>query len=466
MMNNMKRSIKRFFWLIVFMFFLAICYLIKLSVFDRQAISVNPYNPRLTYSDPSIKRGDIKDLDGNIIAESAFTDDGYVRSYPRKRMPAHITGYSSRGKTGIEAAENFELETVSNEILQRLQSVVTGSEVEGNSVVLTVDMEIQSLAGDLLGNQKGAIVVMEATTGRILAMQAYPDYDPNTVAENWESLSSDPDSPLLNRAAQGLYPPGSTYKVVTALAAMRNLGDWNSFTYECRGEAEIGGRVIHCYNNTVHGTVDINSAMAQSCNCYFAELGRKIGAEKLAETSESVYFNKSLNFVMPSQNSTVSIKAGAEDSELVETAIGQGRTLATPLYMACLASAIANGGTLRTPYIVDHIEYPNGKETKITLPVSLESIMTAEEASALREMMLGVVNHGTGRAAGLANYDTAGKTGTAENSGGSDHSWFIGFAPYDEPRIAVAVLLENAEGGRRATPIAGRLMEAALNKYE
>ena len=148
---------------------------------------------------------------------------------------------------------------------------------------LTYRYDIQSAAGDLLGSTKGAVVVMEPSTGRILAMQAYPDFDPNTVSGDWDYLTTDEDSPLVNRATQGLYPPGSTFKIITALAAMECVPDWQSFTYDCRGEAEFENKVIHCYNNKAHGTVDMEEAMAESCNCYFAALAEKIGAENLSK---------------------------------------------------------------------------------------------------------------------------------------------------------------------------------------
>lgn len=178
------------------------------------------------------------------MATSTLQEDGsYLREYPRGRMAAHVTGYSSVGKTGVEAAYNFELMSVHQELLQRLSGLMEGKDPKGNDVVLTLDMDIQSAAGDLLGSTKGAVVVMEPSTGRILAMQAYPDFDPNTVSGDWDYLTTDEDSPLVNRATQGLYPPGSTFKIITALAAMECVPDWQSFTYDCRGEAEFENKV-------------------------------------------------------------------------------------------------------------------------------------------------------------------------------------------------------------------------------
>lgn len=440
--------------------------MVKLVVFDGERISASSYNPRLNYIDDSVKRGNITDINHQIIAESVDNGDGtYSRKYPRARMAAHITGYSSMGKTGVEAAENFELQDVHNEVLQRIESVVAGSEVQGNDVVLTVDMDIQSVAGELLGDRKGAIVVMEPSTGRVLALQAYPDFDPNKVKENWESLKSDEDSALVNRATQGLYPPGSTFKIVTALAAMDYVSNWRDFTYQCTGEARFQDKVIHCYNGKAHGTVDMEKAMAVSCNCYFAELGKQIDVNKLRKKAEALAFNESYGFDLAYNKSRFSLNKDSTESELVETSIGQGKTLVTPLYMAMLVSSVANDGIMMKPYIVDHVEYYNHKKTKTTVPQKLKQVCSAEAAKQLTEMMSEVVSSGTGGAAQVRGVTVAGKTGTAENSTGSDHSWFIGFAPAENPKVAVAVMLENTDRSGKATPIAGKVIKAVLDKY-
>ena len=460
-MNNMKRSAQRIFWLITLMFFLLLATMAKLTFFDRQEISSNAYNPRLNYVDNSVKRGNIRDSNGDILAESTGNDRKYLRS----RMAAHITGYSSKGKTGVEAAENFELQTPHNEVLQRIQHIFSGTPVQGNDVVLTVDMDIQSVAGNVLGNKKGAIVVMEPSTGRIVALQAYPDFDPNTVAENWEMLRQDENSSLVNRATQGLYPPGSTFKVITALAAMESYSDWERFTYECTGQAVFENKVIHCYNNRVHGMVDMKKAIATSCNCYFAELAKRIGAENIRKKAEDFYFNENYPFVLTHSMSQVVLQKKSEENEIVETSIGQGKTLATPLHMAMVAATIANNGMMMKPYIVDHIQYYNGDVSKTTVAEKLKQVISVEESDIITDMMISCVTEGTGTAAQIYGIEVAGKTGTAENATGSDHSWFIGFAPAHDPQIAICVMIENANEGS-AVPIAGKVLQAALEKYQ
>jgi len=465
-MNNMKRSVRRVFWLLALCFFLLLGYLGKLVLVDRDEISGNAYNSRLRYVDETIRRGDILDREGELLATSTLQNDGtYSREYPRARMAAHITGYSSVAKSGVEAAENFTLMALKNEFFQRVSSIIKGTELMGNSVALTVDMDIQSTAGNLLGSAKGAIVVMEPSTGRVLALQAYPDFNPNTVANQWEILRDQADSPLVNRATQGIYPPGSTFKTVTALAAMEHLSGWQNFTVECTGEADFEDKVIHCYNNKAHGTVDMKAAMAASCNCYFAALAEQIGAGDLAKTMRQVGMDKVSHFELETSRNNIFLEKGATESELVETAIGQGRTGVTPLYMAMLASAIANEGLMMQPYIVDHVVYPDGGIGKQQVPEKLMEICSADEAAVLKDMMTEVVTSGTGTAAAVSGVTVAGKTGTAENATGNDHSWFIGFAPAEDPKVAVAVLIENSNYGS-ATPIAGQMIRAALNELE
>ncbi|MEA5084645.1 MAG: penicillin-binding transpeptidase domain-containing protein [Lachnospiraceae bacterium] len=465
-MNSSKNSIKRIFVLIILMFLLVIFYMLKIVVADSKTMITNSYNPRINTTDNSIKRGSIKDIDGTVMAYSEKNGDTYVRKYVDGTYSAHVLGYTGAGKAGIEANQNFTLQKLDNETFQRINSFLTGSEVEGNSVVLTVDHYLQKIGTDLLRTNNGAVVVVEVKTGRVLCMTSKPNYDPQTVAENWDILRQSEDSPILNRATQGVYTPGSTFKIVTAIAAMRNIPDFDSFTYTCTGEESFQDKVIHCNKNKAHGEVNLTSAFAQSCNCYFSELGKKIGPQKLRETADSLGFNQSFSFDLNTSKSTVLIEGNSTESELVETSIGQGRTTVTPLFMASLTAAIANDGVMMQPYIVDHIENYSGKTVSTNLPKTVGTIISSSEAKNLKEMMVEVINRGTGFNASSEYFQVAGKTGTAENPNGTDHLWFVGFAPAEEPEYAVAVVLENGDGSMNAGVIARKMLYNAINREE
>lgn len=460
----MKRSVRRVFWLLALCFFVLLGYLGKLVFVDRQEISSNAYNIRVRNDMEGIQRGDMLDKDGELLATSVLQSDGsYERQYPRARMSAHVTGYSSVGKTGVEAAANFSMMSVHHELQQRIANILNGKDPKGNDVVLTIDMDIQSVAGNLLGSAKGAVVVMEPSTGRVLAMQAYPDFDPNTVEEEWDNLTADADSPLVNRATQGLYPPGSTFKIVTALAGMEHMPNWQNFTVECTGESYFENKVIHCYNNKAHGTVDMKKAMEVSCNCYFAALAKEVGAKNLSEVMQRCGVQMAYGFDVAYSQSVMHLDKKSTESELVETGIGQGKTSVSPLYMAMMISAVANDGMMMRPYMIDHMQYPNGSTGKTTVPEKLTQICSAQESGLLEEMLIDVVEHGTGQAAQVSGVTVAGKTGTAENATGNDHSWFVGYAPAENPRVAIAVVIEDI-GDAKATPIAGKVLQVALEK--
>ncbi|MDO5388804.1 MAG: penicillin-binding transpeptidase domain-containing protein [Clostridia bacterium] len=487
----MRSSIKKIFWLYALMFLLLIGYLLKLSLYDSHSFVSNPYNPRLSQSNEGIKRGSIYDANGDVIAEDVKQEDGtFKRVYTNAKYYAHVVGYTVKGKAGVESKYNFRLETISNEFIQRLGNFFMGTDIEGNSLVLTIDNRLQEIAGEQLGNQRGSIVAMEPSTGKILAMVSNPTFDSNTVAENWESLNSDEEnSPLLNRATQGLYPPGSVFKIVTAAAALQTDSSLNEYEIDCEGEERFGNNIIHCYDGTAHGNVKMDSAFAKSCNIYFSELGVKIGADKLISAASAFGFNKDIGLALEYSKSSFPLTENAEETEIVETAFGQGRTLVTPLFMAMITSAVANNGIMMQPYVVDHSLTPSGGVRNRTIPVKLNQAVSPELAESLKELMIGVVENGTatraafsvsgkvssennisGASAGKAAYSgeiqVAGKTGTAENPQGDDHAWFVAFAPADEPKIAVAVLLENAGKGSNAIPAAREIMKEYIQNLE
>ncbi|MBQ9519445.1 MAG: hypothetical protein IJR59_06095, partial [Firmicutes bacterium] len=315
-------------------------------------------------------------------------------------------------------------------------------------------------------------------------------YDPNAVAANWAELNSDDEnSPLLSRAAQGLYPPGSTFKIITAASALENAPSLINYEYYCEGVENFGGKILHCYNSIDHGSEDMNGAFAYSCNTYFAKIGTMLGANKLKATADKFFIDP--NFPLEYSKPMFSLDETSPLHELVDTSIGQGKTLVSPLFMAMVTGAVANGGTMMQPYLLDHSINNFGFKENITIPEKLTQVMTPEDAAKLTELMKQVVRYGTAEDAafsiegysddvisesalsgsgidigsgGLTGPITvAGKTGTAENSGGADHAWFVAFAPADNPKIAVAVLLENAGKGSKAVPAARNVMKYYLS---
>jgi peptidoglycan glycosyltransferase len=329
-----------------------------------------------------------------------------------------------------------------------------------------MDADLQHTARKLLNGKKGAIVVMEPSTGKILAMVSYPDFDPNELNNTWEQLNKDEEnSPLINRAAQGLYPPGSIFKIITSAAVLEKNADWKDFNYNCTGEDIFDSNVIRCYNSKAHGEVDLESAFYLSCNTGFATLGIEAGGERLGKVADRLLFNRNLPYVLEYSKSQFRITKDSKINEIVETAIGQGKTLVSPLHMAMITSAIANGGILMQPYIIDHIETNYGRIKDKRIPQSYGILFEPEIASQLSKMMIEVVEKGTGTQAQISNVSVSGKTGTAQNASGEDHAWFVGFAPAEKPKAVVSVIIENGgSGGQVAGPIARKLLQKVLNE--
>ncbi|NLK21668.1 MAG: penicillin-binding protein 2 [Epulopiscium sp.] len=464
-MKQVKKDIKKIFWLYSLMFCALIGYLLKFIFLDSPIVIINPYNPRLNSLEKSILRGEIRDNKGVVLARTKMDKDGWMREYPQGRDFAHVVGSVQKGKTGIEAYANFMLLEVNDKMVQRVKEVFTGDKLKGNHVVLTLDANLQRTSRELLKGKKGAILVMEPSTGKILSMVSNPDFNPNELSQNWEQLNKDEEnSPLINRATQGLYPPGSIFKVITAASALESEKGLEGFLYNCKGEDIFDGNLIRCYNSKPHGEVDLNKAFYVSCNTAFAKLGTDVGGERLKQTSERLLFNRPLPYELDYNRSQFVLTKHSEDKEIVETAMGQGRTLVSPLHMGMITSAIANGGILMKPYIIDHMETNYGKTKNKKIPEKFAVLFDAGDANRLTNMMVDVVNKGTGTKAQISNISVAGKTGTAQNASGEDHAWFIGFAPSQKPEAVVVVIIENGgSGGSSAGPIARKLLQQVLN---
>lgn len=426
----------------------------------------NPYNKRQDLLSQRIIRGRILGNEGEVLAQTKTDGNGEeYRYYPYENVFCHVVGRFSNGKSGIESSQNFTLLTSSENPLTAVLKELKGEKNIGDDVVTTLDVELQKMAYSALGGYKGAVVVLEPSTGKVLAMVSKSDYNPNKAAEQWKTLSSSDDSPLLNRATQGLYPPGSTFKLVTALEYMReHPSAYKKYSYECKGSDTFSGVNINCYNKTVHGTEDLTKSFAKSCNDSFANIGTLLNLKSYRALCDTFLFNQALPVspdITASKSSFV-LNRRSDPSQVPQTAIGQGDTQITPLHNAMLAAAVANGGVVMKPYVVDHVESHNGSLVKQYRPEAYGNIMTEKEAKLLKRMMRAVVEEGTATSLNSSRYSAYGKTGSAEfDSNKSSHAWFIGFAGKGEKEIAVSVIAEGAgTGGTYAAPIAKKIFDA------
>lgn len=454
-MNKMRKSIKKIFCLYVVMFSCLIFSIIFILLNSEQ--KTNSHNPRIRKDDPTVMNGEIRDCNGNTLVETVKENGINKRNYIYNKEFAHIIGYSAMGKTGVESKYHFELTKVRFEIFERIKQILYKTNLKANNIILTLDKDIQHKAYELLGNKKGAIIVTEPSTGKILAMVSYPNFNPNTIENDWNNLNSDIESsPLLNRATQGLYTPGSVFKIITTATAIENMPDWQDFTYECLGEKDFGDKKIKCYNSQKHGIINLQQAFKLSCNTAFATLAETLGSEALKKMYEHLDFNKPIKYPLEYNKSIFTL---AEEAEFVRIAIGQGKTLITPLQMARIVSAIANNGTLMQPYIIDHIEDNSGVILKKYKPKKESKFFSNKLNNELVKMMLLEMDNNISileKTTDILKQETkniliqetknisvAGNKGVTEIDGKLPHSWFLGFSPAENPKVSIVVILEN-----------------------
>ena len=441
-------------------------YFVYFQFVESEQFINSPYNKRQELFTRNVIRGEIYSADGVTLAETLVDEQGNeTRSYPYGRIFSHVIGYSTRGRSGVEEMANFSLLRSNLFYVEKAVSQIKGEKSPGDSVTTTLDYDVQLCAFDALGRYDGAVVVMEPKTGKILAMVSKPDFDPNTIASDWDEIVGEEgeSSALLNRATQGLYPPGSTFKIFTTLAYIRQNPDYEDYSYQCTGKFTHENKTIHCHGNKRHGTQTLKEAFANSCNSAYASLGLELDIAEFGEMCDGLLFNTGLPTTFESSKSSFVLSEEDLASAVMETSIGQGKTLVTPLHMALITSAIANDGVLMTPYVIDHTTDNEGNPVEQYEPKEYQTLFTAEEAAILQEYMQAVVDEGT--ASKLSNdvYDVYGKTGSAEFSSSSDssHSWFVGYA-HREGRedIAVAVIVEDSGvGSEYAVPIAREIFD-------
>lgn len=369
------------------------------------------------------------------------------------------------GKMGVELLANFQLLSSDTVLTEKVQNDLNNTKNPGNNAITTLNTKIQKVAYDSLGAYKGAVVVMKPKTGEILAMVSKPDFDPNEIDEIWDELLEDKKSSvLLNRTTQGLYPPGSTFKIITTLEYLRENPDtFYDYYYQCNGRFKLGEDVINCYHGSVHNGEDIVKSFAKSCNSSFANIGSTFDKIKFNETLQGLLFNQELPLKLNYSQSKVEMNEDTSMSDMLQTSIGQGKTQMSPMHLAMVTSSIANEGVLMKPFLVTQIENSNGTVMKRYGAKEYGSLMTKEEAKVLTELMTEVVETGTGRKLSGLSYTAAGKTGSAEYNGVKEdsHAWFTGFAPAENPEVVVTIIIEGAgSGGDYAVPIAKRIFDS------
>lgn len=440
-------------------------------IFSSRDIINSPYNKRQEMFAERVVRGEIVAAGHEVLAVTQVAEDGTERrSYPYGDLFCHVVGYDTNGKAGLEASENFSLLRSNAFFLEQMFNELKGKKNMGDTLVTTLDVKLQQAAYDALGDAKGAVVVMEPSTGKLLAMVSKSGFDPNQVEAQWEELISEDneDASLLNRASQGMYPPGSVFKIFTTLEYIREHPEsFSGYSYQCEGAITQGKTTITCYDGNVHGQEDLREAFARSCNSAYASMGLSLDKGAFAALCESMLFNQTLGFELPYSKSSFALDSQTSDAEAMMTAIGQGKTQVSPLHMAMVSCAIANGGLLMQPYVVDSVEDYTGNVIQSTKPEELARLMTGEEAGILTGYMQEVIASGTGYKLQGTSYSVAGKTGTAEYRDDEDrsHSWFVGFAPAENPKIAVSIILEDAgSGGETAAPVARRIFDAYYGK--
>ena len=483
----MNRQIVKLFGFIVVLFAVLVGFTSYWSVFDAKALKEKEANKRPLLEQQQIRRGRILAADGTVLARSVAKGKGdslrFVRRYPEGSLYGHPIGYSfvRYGDSEFEQFHNEELVGEESEFSSILDELL-GHAQEGNDIVTNIDPAAQQAAlSDLEEAGFGAVVAIEPQSGRVKVMASNPPYDPNRVPYEIEKLNlNEIETPLVNRATQGLYPPGSTFKVVTAAAGLDSGAITPETAIDAPGSLEVEGQPLDNDFTEDFGPIALDTALTNSVNTWFAQLGQQVGEKTLREYMERFGFYSTPAIDLPEDEvepSGVFVEGSpaspSDPVDLARVAIGQERLLATPLQMAEVAAAVANGGKLMKPQIWSRVVDPDGRTTQKLDPSEYSQPISSETAAELTTAMEGVVSEGTGTNAAISGVTVAGKTGTAETPGNAacgggeeeNQAWFIGFAPADEPKIAIAASVECTEqfGNDVAAPIFRDVAETILN---
>ena len=482
----MIRPLRRISFAVLMLLVLLLVNLNYLQAIRAEELNERPGNSRVLLREYDRERGPIV-VGTTAVARSTETDDTlrYLRRYPSGPLYAHATGYYSfvYGSEGVERTANEALAGTDERFLVRrvIDAVGGGNSRQGGSVALTLNPRAQAAAAEGLRGRRGAVVALDPATGAILAMASSPSYDPNPLASHdrddvtsaWKRLNDDDAQPLLNRAVRQTYPPGSTFKLVTAAAAL-STGRYTP------GSELPGPRLLRLPDTRVdlpnfnrqacapdRPTVTMEFALQRSCNTTFAALGLEVGDDALREQAERFGFGRELSVPMPAAVSRFPDDPNRPQTAL--SAIGQFDVRSTPLQMAMVTAGIANGGEVMRPYLVSQVLAPDLSPVDTTRPDVLSRAVSPQVAAQLTQMMVSVTEQGTATNGRIPGVRVGGKTGTAQHAEGRPpHAWFVSFAPAESPRVAVAVVIEEGggaqevTGNRLAAPVARAVMEAVL----
>jgi peptidoglycan glycosyltransferase len=466
-MSGMRGRLTRVVLIFIALLVLVAAQEVRVQIAQQATISERPGNPRRSLSNEH--RGALLDAAGNTLALTK----GTRRVYPSGTALAQLVGYASSqyGESGLESALDSvlaaPLPTTSGMDLNSLfHQTGQGANLAGGDVVLTLRADIAKVVDAALPpGIRGAAVVMDPRNGAILAAVNRPTFDPNDLASAWKNLRSSPTSPLLDRAFAGLYPPGSTFKMVTASAALDSGVVVPADTFTDPGYFAIDHFRVQNDRGEITGTQDLTGAFALSSNVDFAQIGLRLGLDGFYDYLHRFHVGDDLEVAAPSSRDEVPAKDTVIPSELAQMSFGQGGLAVTPLRMALVGSTIANEGVLMRPQLVKEFRFPGGKRLAVP-PAVWERVMSQTTADQLRTMMIAVVRNGTGTAARIPGVTVAGKTGTGTHTGGAPDAWFVCFAPAERPRLVVAVIVEDAGyGGAVSAPIARNIMSATLPMY-
>ncbi len=447
-----------------------IVYLCIFLTFDASSVINNTFNKRTESFKKIVKRGNIYSADGEVLAYSEVEDGVEYRYYPFNNVFSHVVGFEDYGGLGLESSYNFYMLTTHTNMFEKISNEFNGVKNPGDSINTTLNSNMQQYIYDLLGGLRGGVIALDPKTGHIYSMVSKPDFDPNSIAYNWDEISNDNEnSPLVNRVTQGKYAPGSTFKLFTLNEFMNENSNYEDYRFFCEGTTQVEEGVdISCSDYTEHGDESLKDAFAYSCNCAFSNIGLTLNLDKFKEANEKLLFNQDLPIDIAFNKPSYVLEKDDSKFMIMETAFGQGKTLTNPLHLSLVMSAIANDGVLMTPHLVTSTVNDAGNIIERFKDSKYEKLFTDEEVIRLRDYLRAVCEYGTGTRLNRGNYTAYGKTGTAQTSDSKenqkDNSWFVGFAENDGQSLVVCAIIEDTnETDVSATYIASKVFNYYFN---